>query len=200
MSSGVKKAWDLIQGREPSNVCRDSGAAYDPDGGCYVILSLGHEFRLCPAGRTVTGLTVEGQALCDSHRLYFDHAVIWHLAASRGVGRTGRLVKPTSIKGGHHFFTRGTHKLPLEDLARRYGSSADEFINRGQALGGSVADYADAAVELYPAPGVPVVMVLWLGDDEFPPRADLLFDSSAEYQLPLDVLWSAAMLALAAML
>lgn len=200
MSSGIEKAWDLIQGRDPSDVCTFSGAVYDVDRGCYGMLSLGHEFRLCPMTRTVTGLNAEGQALCDKHRLFFEHAVIWHLAASRGVGRTGRLVKPASIKGGHHFFTRGTHKLPLDDIAQRHGSSAEEFIKTGQALGGVVVDYADAALELYPTPGVPVTIVLWSGDDEFSPRADLLFDSSAEYQLPLDVLWSAAMLSIAAIL
>jgi hypothetical protein len=55
-------------------------------------------------------------------------------------------------------------------------------------------------VELYPLPRVPVTLILWFGDEEFPARADLLFDSSVELQAPLDIAWSAAMLSALVML
>ncbi len=47
---------------------------------------------------------------------------------------------------------------------------------------------------------MPVTLILWLGDEEFPPRADLLLDSSCEIHLPLDIIWSVAMLTVLMML
>jgi hypothetical protein len=54
--------------------------------------------------------------------------------------------------------------------------------------------YGDAAVKLLPMPRIPVIFILWIGDDEFPPRADLLMDSTAPLHLPIDIIWSVAML------
>nr|NIP92808.1 DUF3786 domain-containing protein [Akkermansiaceae bacterium] len=71
---------------------------------------------------------------------------------------------------------------------------------RGLDLGGWALSFGDASVELLPLPRIPVSLILWKGDDEFPSRADLLFDSSCEMHLPLDIIWSAAMLSVKGML
>ncbi len=41
---------------------------------------------------------------------------------------------------------------------------------------------------------VPLTLILWQEDDEFPARCSLLFDETCELQLPPDILWSVAML------
>jgi hypothetical protein len=56
------------------------------------------------------------------------------------------------------------------------------------------------AMKLYPLPKIPVFLILWLKDEEYPPRADLLFDSTCEAQVPLDIIWSIAMLSVLVML
>jgi hypothetical protein len=38
------------------------------------------------------------------------------------------------------------------------------------------------------------VLSLWIADEEFPARADLLLDSSCDFQLPPDITWSIAMM------
>jgi hypothetical protein len=55
-------------------------------------------------------------------------------------------------------------------------------------------------VELPPFPKVPTTVILWTEDDEFPARADLLFDNTGPRHLPLDVLWSVAMLSVLSLL
>jgi hypothetical protein len=49
-------------------------------------------------------------------------------------------------------------------------------------------------------PRIPVIMILRLGDEEFPPRVDLLLDSTCELHLPLDIIWSIAMMSALVML
>jgi hypothetical protein len=49
-------------------------------------------------------------------------------------------------------------------------------------------------------PRIPVTLILWLSDKEFPAQADFLFNSTCEIQLPLDILWSIAMMSVLVML
>lgn len=60
--------------------------------------------------------------------------------------------------------------------------------------------YGDASIELFPFPRMPVTIILWEKDDEFPARADLVFDSTCEMQLPIDIIWSIAMLCVLVMM
>lgn len=48
-------------------------------------------------------------------------------------------------------------------------------------------------MELRPFPRLPVTLVFWRQDEEFPARAYLLFDDTCEHHLPVDILWSVAM-------
>src|SRR4030065_151174 len=95
-------------------------------------------------------------------------------------------------KGGD-LFLRGSHILPLGRVARRYGNDKEAFIKRGKELCAEAVNYGDVSIKLLPMPRIPVTVILWLKDEEFPPRADLLLDSTCELQLPLDIIWSIAM-------
>ena len=57
------------------------------------------------------------------------------------------------------------------------------------SLGGVKEDYGDVSVRFPALPRVPVVMVLWGGDEEFSPRLSVVFDASIDQHLPLDVIY-----------
>lgn len=90
--------------------------------------------------------------------------------------------------------------LPLENLAKKYGETKEAFMQRGKELCAEAQNYGDASIRLSPMPRIPIILILWLQDDEFPPRADLLLDSTCGYQLPLDIIWSLAMLSVLVMM
>lgn len=101
---------------------------------------------------------------------------------------------------GGEIFQRGTHVLPLDRLADRYANDFESFYKIGLELGGQQLEHDDASVRLYPFPRVPVTFILWKGDDEFPARADMFFDTTCEQHLPTDVIWSTAMTSVLIML
>lgn len=92
--------------------------------------------------------------------------------------------------------------LPVELIAEKYGNNGNiqEFIRRGKELGGEQFSFGDASVQLLPFPRIPVVLILWKKDEEFQARANLLLDSTCELQLPVDIIWSTAMMSLLIML
>jgi hypothetical protein len=99
------------------------------------------------------------------------------------------MVTGSEIKGGDFFF-RGPHALFAKPLEKRFGYDARAFLEVGLHLGGVEADFGDASFRLWPLPKIPLSYILWVGDDEFPPRLVITFDSSVEEHLPLDVLWA----------
>jgi hypothetical protein len=55
-------------------------------------------------------------------------------------------------------------------------------------MGGEILDWGDASLHLQVLPRIATRLVLWLGDDEFPARVNMLFDRVVDQHLPLDAL------------
>ena len=47
---------------------------------------------------------------------------------------------------------------------------------------------------------MPITLIFWQEDEEFPARSYLLFDETCEQHLPPDILWSVAMMCALVML
>lgn len=197
MISGEERAWGILSSLDPLDVCRKAGASYK--NGTYVLSSFGMGFSASPREKILKNISPEGESLLKKYSYFYSLSVLCYLINAKDIPLSGRLIKPSDIKGGSLFF-RGTHALPLDKIAEKYGCDRPAFIEKSRSLNGKLLNYGDAAVELLPMPHIPATLILWLSDDEFPARADLLFDSTCEQHLPLDIMWSIAMLSTLVML
>lgn len=196
---GEQKAWEIVEALDPSEVCARAVVTYDRDTGLYAVPAYGQVFSMAPGGREIVSGTALGIRLLSTREYFFSLSILWYLACARDIPLSGRLVKPVHMKGGQ-MFARGTHVLPLDELAGRYSADREGFLKRGALFGGIPWDHGDASVRLMAFPRVPVYIVLWSGDEEFPPRADLMLDATSELQLPTDVVWSIASMSVLLML
>ncbi|MCG2710204.1 MAG: DUF3786 domain-containing protein, partial [Thermodesulfovibrionales bacterium] len=155
--------------------------------------SFGMDFSVHPGKREIKNIQPEGEIILKKYSYFFNLSALCYLINAKDIPLSGKLVKPAGLKGSDIFF-RGSHVLPLDKIAERYGNDRTGFIEKGKNLNGNIMSYGDASVELLPLPRIPVTLILWLSDDEFGSRADLLFDSTCEQRLPLDVIWSIAMM------
>ena len=199
ISPGEEKAWEILRGLDPSVVCRNASVAFDEKGGYYILKSFCTDFSVSPEEMVIKSLTSIGETIITKYSYFFIHSCLWYMINAKDIPHTGRLIKPNNIKGGEMFF-RGSHALPLESMAKRYEDDKESFIKRGIELCAEVLNYGDASIKLLPMPRIPVTLILWLKDEEFPPRADLLLDSTCELQLPLDIIWSIAMMSVLVMM
>jgi hypothetical protein len=190
---GEDKAWEILGTLKPADVCRAADAIWDASSATYTVRSFGMDFIVSVATRTITSAAPGSEPLLGKLGYFFRLAVLRYLVNAREIGCTGRPVKLEHIRGGE-IFSKGSHVLPLEQAADRYGKDKEGFLTRGRELGGEPVGYGDASLRLLPLPRVPVVMTLWLQDEEFPARVDLLFDSTCDLQLPTDIIWSVAMM------
>jgi hypothetical protein len=191
---GEAKAWEALAGMRPQDVRARAIALYDEGSRSYTMRSFGIDFIISPHTRTITSRDPGAGLFLERYKDFFRLAVLWYLTSAKDIPATGRLIRPLDEKGGQRFFS-GTHLLPLDRIEERFGRDKFAFVERGLRFGAEIARYGDAAVRLYPLPRVPVTVILYLHDDEYPSRATLFFDSTVDFQLSLsDIVWSVAML------
>jgi hypothetical protein len=119
----------------------------------------------------------EGQEGCEDIDLRDTILMLHYLITAKGTSTTGKLIGFRQVPGGifeHASFSREV----LTPLLEQFGKAPERLVEAAANLGGSKAGYGDVAVSIKAFPNVPVVIVLWRGDDEFAPNASMLFDST----------------------
>lgn len=197
---GEAKAWESLERLKPKDVCAGAQVDHDVSSGAYSLTAFGIDFRISPATRTILSDDPRAALFLGRFKDFFRLAVLWYMTTAKDIPASGRLIRPLDVKGGQRFFA-GTHVLPLDRVQARYGRDKAGFIAQGMRFGAQIASLGDAAIRLYPLPRVPVTMILWLEDEEFPARAALFFDSTVDFQILLsDIVWSVSMMAALVML
>ena len=196
---GEDKAWDLLVAMKPGDVCRAAAVTYDSATSTYGIRSFGMDFFISLRDRTITSSAAGSGVVLGKLGYFYRISVLWYLVSAKDIACTSRPVKLEHIKGGE-IFTKGSHVLPLDSIAAAFNKDKERFIEKGKKLGGESVQRGDAAIRLWPLPRIPATLTLWLEDEEFPARVDLLFDSTCELQLPTDIIWSIAMMSVLVML
>jgi hypothetical protein len=191
--SGEDKAWETLSCMDPERVIRNACVSFDAESKIYRLKSFGHIFAVDVGKKRILSMTEGGEVFLTRLAYFFRLSALWYLVKAAETNPAGKLVKPSGLSGGDIFF-RGTHVLPLEAVAKKYSHNKDGFIEKGLLMGGKKVDYGDSAVELCPFPRIPVTTILWLADEEWDSRFDLLFDNTCIMHLPIDILWSVAMM------
>ena len=103
--------------------------------------------------------------------------ILHYLITAKGTPATGKLIGFKQVPGGIFEHTSFSREV-LAPLLDHFGKEPERLVEAAAVLGGSKAGYGDVAVTIKAFPSVPVVIVLWRGDDEFAPNASILFDST----------------------
>ncbi len=189
--TGMSRTWEIFTTINPADACRRGIASYNASKKEYLINCFGQDFCISVDKQRVSSHSASGQNLLQYTDYFFDLAVLWYLINAKETTLSGTLVKPSETKGGQ-IFVKGTHVLPLDAIADQYNHKKEHFLDQGHPYDATPLDMGDASLMLLPFPRVPASFVLWFGDDDFPPSAQLLFDTSCQSHLAPDVLWATA--------
>jgi hypothetical protein len=111
--------------------------------------------------------------------------LLHYLIRADGNPLTGKWVAYKDIPGGLLYAGVFARRV-TEPLQRKFGKSGESFREAGIKSGGEPVEIGDASFVLRAFPYVPLQYVLWEGDEEFPPSAQLLFDASVDHYLALE--------------
>jgi hypothetical protein len=113
--------------------------------------------------------------------------ILHYLTLAKGVPITNKLVAFKELPEGASYFPTFS-KRSIEPLVNHFGREPHLLVDAAERLRGSKVDYGDVAVAINGFRRVPVTLVLWQGDEEFPPRGNILFDATiSDYLSTYDI-------------
>lgn len=188
MLAGEEEAWKKLAFLDPDGIVECTEAEYWDEEDVYVLLIFGKPYLVDYHEHQIREIGPE-YSFHFEDATHFNLLVPLYLSSCASTDPSGRLVSPRSLPQGAAFF-RGPHELPEEVLAHHFGSNPGKLIDTAEKLGGTRTEGGDAAVIIPTFTKVPVTVILWVGDLEFPARAQMLLDDTAAEQLPIDALWA----------
>jgi hypothetical protein len=181
--SGRQKHWLDLAASDPEKIRARTGVSWRD--GCYHLPLLGTPYRVEPATNRIycpADDPLEGDA-------EFELLMLIYLLRATEIEPSGQWVNEKQLPGGSNFFS-GPHHLPTDTLERRYGSDAEGFRRHCLELGGKALEFGDCSFAFEALPRIPLACVLFAADEEFPAQVTFMFDSTIEFQLPMEIILS----------
>jgi len=102
--------------------------------------------------------------------------ILHYFTSAKGTPPTNRLITFQDLPAGTVYYPTFL-KRTSKPLTEYFGKDPSLLVNAAEKLGSNKVDYGDAAVTINAFSHVPITIVLWEGDDEFPPEGSILFDA-----------------------
>lgn len=138
----------------------------------------------------------------EMHRVRFPEATVWlspwrlaspvthilllhYLLTADGTLPSGQWVTFRQLPNAFPYDQAFTQRATLP-LAQAFARDLEGFRRGGLAAGGEPARTADASFYFRVLPHLPMMVQLWVADEDLPASANILFDAHAGHQLPTE--------------
>lgn len=120
--------------------------------------------------------------------------ILHYLMAADPPPPSGKWVSYREIPGAS-FYNSAFVKRAIDPMKKVFGQDPDAYRRAAGRLHARPIEPGDAAFEFEVFPKIPLQIILYVGDDEFPAEANILFDQTIGQMLsPEDIAWLAGML------
>ena len=159
---------------DPDEAARRCGVVYDPVSRCFTVRLFYVDYELTWPAFSIRSADPDGFALKN---LPAQMLMIRYLLEGRKSIGTGAFLPYREMPWGEVYLKPFTGRC-LNRAAFTFGTRLEAFI---KAMGGTPAirlDKGDASCQLEVMPGYDVRLIVWEGDDEFPPNSQILFSDN----------------------
>ena len=186
--NAAKIAIETLALESPKEIQKRSGFEPDADGICVPFLN--RTYRIAFPGFTFSDTASEPRDIPIQEQV-----LILHYLLAGGIQfPTGNWIAYREIQGASFYFSAFV-KRAIDPLKKTFGSNIQGLVNAAERLGGQTISAGDAGFEFRVLPRIPIQLILWEGDAEFPPEANILFEETiGDILSPEDVAWLAGML------
>jgi hypothetical protein len=160
--------------------CRKSGALYSRGENSVAIKYLNRNYRISIPGGEVS-FTGSNEAVPLRDKILILHYFI----RASGIPLTGKMITYKEVQEGINYYPT-FFKRTIDPVLNNFKDEPQKLIDVARELGGKKTDYGDTAVTVSAFPYVPLTIVLWRGDKEFPPEGNIMFDSTIQEYLPTE--------------
>jgi hypothetical protein len=111
--------------------------------------------------------------------------ILYYFTTADGLSETGDWISFSELLDGR-FYNQAFQGYTGKKLSVEFKNNKQAFISAAQKLSGEVFSLGDASFKFKVLPRVSLLIVFWLGDEDFPSSVQILFDSRANHYLPTD--------------
>ena len=191
--AAVQLGRESLADRNPKGIADRSGANFEPDserGAVFVLDFLNRRVRItwpeCDISFADSGeeVPIQQQVL-----------LLHYLLGSKGSAVSGDWIAYQEVPDGR-FYLDAFLRRAKNPMVQGFGTQPELLVELARkAYGAQPFDQGDISVVVRALPRVPVALILWKGDDEFPPEGTILFDRSiSDIFSAEDIAWLAGMI------
>jgi hypothetical protein len=173
----IEEARAELQGRDPAELAELAGAEYRE--GELRLRLFGEEYRIAHPELVAYG--PDGSPCREEIQVL----LLDYLRRADGTPPAGEWLAFRELPDGQ-FYYRAFQGYSGDNLVREIGNDLEDLRRAADLLGGKPLELGDTAFEIEVLPHLRMAVVYWRGDEEFPPRASVLFDAAAGRYLPTD--------------
>jgi len=157
-----------------------SGAYFEKEGGEHCLIRLPFFNRYCSLH--FPDITIAHQDEGENLSLWSKLIILHYIIQAQGHPLAGEWISFRQLSGGEVYYP-AFDKRSQKPLLRFFAHRGDLLEAAGRALGGMKAPTGDRGTVITALPRVPIVFLLWNGDEELPSDARILFDASVSAYL-----------------
>lgn len=176
--AAINKGLNDLKKLDPERAAQNARGHFCADKRTYSLKCLGMDIHLELETGKIVLPDIHNDHVCGSLAVLTLHYLIH---ARPGMLRN-RHLSYRELPNGEVFY-RAFKNLSIDPIATRFGNDMKTFEERALSLGGCRAPHGEMSYEFMFFPRLPVTYIIWGGDREIPPAANIVFDASAPDQL-----------------
>jgi hypothetical protein len=179
--------------QNPKRIADLSGASFKPDPDGKAVLEL--PFLSNKINLTWPELTISFKASGEEPPIQEQVLLLHYLKGAGGNTPTDEWIAYQEVPDGK-FYLDAFVRRAKNPMVQVFGDRPELLVKLAvERYGAAPMDQGDVSVRVQAFPLVPVALILWRGDDEFPPEGTILFDRNVSEILSAeDIAWLAGMI------
>lgn len=162
--------------------CRKCDAQYIDSQKTIIIKYLNQSYQITLPDMEVT-LEGNGEEVSLKDKILILH----YLIQAKGTPLSNKMIAYKELPEGSNYFPT-FYQRAIRPLVQHFGNEPQRLLDAGKTFGAHEADHGDVSITVNTFSRAPVTLLLWRGDDEFPPEGNILFDSTiSDYLSPEDI-------------
>lgn len=155
----------------------NSGCLFDMEKDRYTVPFLGERYLVnYPSGLvTYQDRDMEAPVIISIILLHY-------LSRATGVNLSASWISFKELQGGG-IYIEPFQKRAVIPFVKNFGARFTDFSRAAEKLGGVKAGHGDLSYVIHVLPRVPLLYIIWQGDEEFPANGTILFDQYANAYL-----------------
>ncbi len=162
---------------DPAEMSERTHFPYDPEKKVFHTIYLGRPYTV-----SWPDFVIEAEDACEDYSPLLSTnqskiLMVRFLTEGSCVAPSGNYLTYREVPWGEVYYRQFSGRC-LTRLAMTYGRRIEDYSRRMEHLGAKPVDKSDAGFAYEIFPGYTVQFLMWAGDDEFPPSAQILFSDN----------------------